>query len=250
MNVSTKHTGWFMATQPVCEQQLCLCWLLPAPEGRGAFLPTSRVFAEASVAAVTLPHTSAHSFVLQITQGFQDKGMFLQRKMVKESRVAPFLNTSPFSSCSRGELLSIKYISHHVHIQGFGMTEPQAMLHSVRSEMPAFYMHSVLLLLNVQCTNYLTCALGQVCCSPALSRVAMRCCYGLTGLLFWTAPACGTVKSGDLRAAGEYCLRPQPFCTIREAAAKHIDLLQQIHGNLEIFNLHPPKLYSLIFLSF
>lgn len=75
--------------------------------------------------------------------------MFLQRKMVKESSVTPFLNVLPFSSCSRGELLNIKYISHHVYIQGFGITKPQAMLCSVRSEIPASYMHSVLLLFNV-----------------------------------------------------------------------------------------------------
>lgn len=75
--------------------------------------------------------------------------MFLQRKMAKESSVTPFLNVPPFSNCSRGELLSSKYISHHVHIQRFGTTKPQAMLHSVRSENPTFYKHSVLLLFNV-----------------------------------------------------------------------------------------------------
>lgn len=75
--------------------------------------------------------------------------MILQRKMVKESSVTPFLKVPPFSSCSRGELLSIKYISHHAHIQGFGITKPQAILRSVRSEIPAFYMSSVLLLFNV-----------------------------------------------------------------------------------------------------
>lgn len=77
--------------------------------------------------------------------------MVLQRDMVKASSVTLFLNVPPFSSCSRDELLSIEYISHQVHIQWFGITKPRAMLHSVRSEIPAFYMHSVLLVFNVHC---------------------------------------------------------------------------------------------------
>lgn len=69
----------------------------------------------------------------------------------------------------------------------------------------------------LQCTQCLPCAPGSseppwvtggCCCDPIIQN----------GTRLWNC------KGGVWRAAGEHCSRPQLFCAIREAAAKHMDL--------------------------
>lgn len=119
MNLRSEHTvGSLQHSLPASTKPNSFVLTnLPVP-GRGAgggFLLIRSVFAEA---LATFPHIFDSCFILWITRCFQDKGMFLQRKLVKESSRTPFLNVSPFSCRSRGKLLSIKYIIHHVRISG------------------------------------------------------------------------------------------------------------------------------------